>query len=221
MKSKISKELFPMITILSILCLPLIAGAAAIPWTQAEYQTYATVYNDVFWDFDENVGPSFPLSAYYNYDNGFGTYGTASSNITESHMDVQASSYEMISGADAIFIGRYTGTSDLFQFVYDVNTGNYPLWFSVYDYTTSSNIYDYQLSTGSGVLSLNTPVGHDLQIDVILSAGVDSSNQGPTTDNASLNYNMSLLSAPEPISSILFITGGTLLAGRRFLRRKA
>lgn len=71
------------------------------------------------------------------------------------------------------------------------------------------NLFNEGLSAGdSATFSIQIPVGHNIEVNF----GIHHYN----TDG-SLTYNVAVV--PEPISSILFVTGGTLLAGRRLLKK--
>ncbi len=89
-------------------------------------------------------------------------------------------------------------------------------WLKIDDLTNPGNLFDgtFDLSpdaTGSGVLYIPIPVGHELEVYF----GISS--QAPrlltaysTSSQLSLNYNMAV--TPEPVSSMLFLAGAATLA---------
>jgi len=229
MKKVRSKTLFAMIAVLAILYVPIIASAEAVPWFYESYETLASIYevngegDTIFEIYDGDSGP--PLPAYTNliYNSESGSYGEASSWISDSSMyarveaDETTPGYSLYADASAEFRGRYTATADFFQFSYSSNAVDPLLYLYVFDETAPTLLHNNYLS-GSGVITIPTTQWHDYYVISWLS--LDAPNS-PAYD-ISVDYNMAVTSAaPEPISSILFVTGGTLLAGRRFLRRKA
>lgn len=213
-----------------LLVCPLIAATDPIAWTTESYRAYSiasgysTNVGGIVSDSDEQFGPPLPIGTYAYVSDISGLDVYSWSDIYQS-----GSSYVMqLRGTgngntreDASFLGTYTATLPYFQFTYDLS-GN-KLWFgsstlSVYDVSNLSSpitLFNQSLSTGTNTFAIGTSLGSNIKVEIISSTWAQN-----TASSRSLSYSMSTV-APEPVSSILFITGGALLVGRRFIGRKA
>lgn len=221
-------KLFSTIIVYSmIVLLPIMAVAAAVPWTSESYRSYSLVsVQDGGSDSDEMLSSSPPVSAsaFWSESIGGGSVYTemTSTSITYSG-DLYADMFEETKGTNtAEFLGTYTATSPYFLFSYDNVPSSYNfLNLTVKDMITSSYLYNGDIR-GTGDLMISTIAGNNIEVAFNFSM---THVAGPTRLNNitwgdTMTYGMTTI-VPEPISSILFVTGGTLLAGRRLLRRKA
>lgn len=228
MKKANMKLLTGTIVMVALLCLPILASADTVPWTTEQYMANAhygsTTGTPVF-------GAPLPITDSYESQISWQNYSYSS--VTDSRMVVNANSayIDYHVWAEASFSGTYTASSayPLFQFLYggtlvNENPGHreeHYAWLTVTDLTTSTLLYDNQSLTLDGnqsTIRLETIDGHDISVNFGAKASAMKFLGPDTRATVTLDYNMAV--APEPISSILFVTGGTLLAGRRFLKRK-
>jgi hypothetical protein len=228
MKKGRLQKLFLTISVVMILLFIPIAAFAQIQWNTQQYTAFAYGFEHDGYDPGPvtQYGPPLPVSASANYSSKF-VYFDVNSTITNSTIDLHVYKCGSLCEANvsAEFLGTYTATSSspLFQFDYslagDVSgriSRNYFL--TVYDLTDSTSIYSnsaLQFSNTPVTINVPTTAGHEISVNFKLS-NYFGTYAYPETNNTSMTYNMA--AAPEPISSILFVTGGTLLAGRRYLK---
>ena len=238
MKKKI-KILLVSTVMMFLLTLPILASADAVSWSTETYSAYAYSQYNSGQNQQEVFGPPLPISAYASSNFGI---DASSSSITStgmniwSHAEPTSVMWSANSNAVAEFSGTFTAVAPVFQFAYAYAydayggtsaqySGNDKFWISVYDSTDSISLYNYTINftsdgSASDVLNIYTSSGHNIDVDFGIQANsylIDNKQ----VDGASINLTYGTAVAPEPISSILFITGGSLLAGRRFLRKKA
>ncbi|NOZ68798.1 MAG: hypothetical protein GXP46_06045 [Deferribacteres bacterium] len=219
---------------------PLSAGAAEVPWSYEWYRAYAYgasyLHFDVFDEAtDEATGPVPPLNAEVTDADDFFFHGR--SNIESSYMETLAGAkgtghFGGGAYASAEFWGRYTADMPFFVISYDYDYSIYdpdsgPLseaWLKIDDLTEPGNLFDgtFALSpdaTGSGVLYIPIPVGHELEVYFgISSLAPSESTSYSTYSQLALNYNMAV--TPEPVSSLLFLAGGATLAMRYYRKKR-
>jgi len=220
-----------------LLFIPIIVFAYPVPWTTESYRTYA--YTDIdgaLANSEENFGPLLPITASAlstkPVGSGYFIIGSyAHSEITSSGMTIEtrANGYGDVAGrnvADTSFTGIFTASAPLFQYSFsysgdqDVDRGF--TFITIDDLTASTTLFSQNITTDStNIFAIDTPVGHSIRVYYGMSIGVLDSYPGLASNNLTQSLTYSTAVAPEPVSSILFVTGGALLAGRRFLRRKA
>lgn len=224
------------VVICSIIFLPALSPALEpvgdlITWTDYNYSAYAKAWlNETDYVVDISNGPPLPVNAYACYADP----ACATSYIDDSYMNVRADDWESNTFsvltetyARSEFTGTYTASDSYFNFSYllsyytleDHYLGDF--WITITDVDTSNILF---ASDGSAQSTFSVPTiyGHDIEVNF----GLSAFHTYRIDEDASLDYQMGSSMVPmgtvvpEPISSILFITGGTLLAGRKYMRRK-
>ncbi len=217
--------LFTILCAVIVVSFTIMADADTVSWTSEQYTATARAFAS-----DVQYGPPLPVSASYVWSSFASNH--SESLITNTYMDVsaQSSSLEYYLWGTAEFLGSYISSANtpLFQFTYDgyfssVNPGyasEHYAWLTVTDLTSSTVLYNdasLSLDSSTHTIEISTIAGHE--IEVYFGAKALAAREFSTqTENVRLNYSTAV--APEPISSILFVTGGTLLAGRRYMKRK-
>jgi len=123
--------------------------------------------------------------------------------------------------------GAYMSTDyAVFNFDFDVDAISFNAWGGNGGIYTVA--YDINNNEVDSIINLdflaNTPVslsGSGIRSLVLADGRYITMGGGGNVEIKNVMITTSAPVAPEPISSILFVTGGTLLAGRRFIRRKA
>jgi len=216
------KPLIPISIVLTLLLFPLSVSAAPVPWDNTFYLVSATKAecSVEFCDpsgvsSDSASGPTLPLAAYVEHL-GVGDYAMSemtTTTITMGYNNNFVGSRRSYYGFE--FVGDYIANNELFVFYneWGIESGGWNR-LTIEDVTTSTVLFN---DTYSGLQEyyISTPVGDRISVSVDYGSGERCCNGEFLSTRA---YSMSVV--PEPISSLLFVTGGTLLACRRYWKKR-
>lgn len=171
--------------------------------------------------FDSNTGSNgaqgtgfyiaFGNDDFLDFGRGVDWWGSTKTNLHQANLTsgntVIESSGSMLAADDTLNIeGGGNGAWARYSYWYEIERNGQEITFL---YSNDGVNYTTGLTA-----SMTTPIGSTQKF--ILGANVWTT-AGSYADLDYVNVNV----VPEPISSILFVTGGALLAGRRFIRMKA
>lgn len=229
MKTEVKMKRKLLFTILTMfifsLSITFAVGAAEVPWLTETYNvsTWAAAVDQSINDSDFAVGPPLPISAYswVGVSDGYDlNWGSATAEITDTTMYLSLNfRHDGHNDGYASFNGNYTAIDPYFVYSYNLLSSGYQTSFNigVWDLTTSTSLYSLDIRNGSDVLYIPTTVGNDIRVTFSLDTDAYNTRHIGTS---TLTYSMSTAVAPEPVSMVLFVTGGALLAGRRLLKRR-
>lgn len=188
--------------------LPLAANAADISWATEYYYAYSYADND-------SVVTDLSDSATSYLDLPISVVAAPGEDCTESWATFGVSTLETRAYATspceahsgAYFTGTFLSTMPTFKFDYTLDNmvGMTQLWVN----DNSKEVFNEFLSAGSNTITIPINVGNTIEIGF---------GQGANNSNTTMNYAMSV--APEPISSVLFVTGSAILGFRQLRRKK-